>query len=129
MFFIVIGSMLAPLLWDIFISEDSFLVQDFSQVMNHGGEGNIMFYREEEMVYFLIWVIVILGLIVLLHVVEVSFKNFDVLKNNSVLQIEYFNLSIKFDQIRWGIEFFIVKFLIRVNKSISNFLFIFMCPE
>jgi NADH-quinone oxidoreductase subunit L len=114
-------SFIAPLLWELIISEDNFLISSFSNINNFFKEGDLNFYREEEITSYIFWFLIFVCLISLLHTEEVFSDNVDSL--NSMFFYSYYDDIIVADNIRWGIEYFLVKKIIFFFFSLSDFLF------
>jgi len=121
LFLLTLCSFSAPFLWEFLIAEDNIISSNFTEVMNFSREGDLNYYREEEVSSYLFWLIILICLIGLVHTEEVFSENHDT--NNSLFFYSYYNEIVSADNVRWGLEYFMVKKLISNFYSFANFFF------
>jgi NADH:ubiquinone oxidoreductase subunit 5 (subunit L)/multisubunit Na+/H+ antiporter MnhA subunit len=121
LFFLVLCSFVAPLFWEFIMSEDNMFSQTFSQVNNFYKEGDLNFYREEEIVSFLFWLIFLICCFGLIHSESFFSENFDNIANFSTYI--YYEEIVVADNIRWGLEYLMVKKLNTFFYNLSDFFF------
>lgn len=120
LFVLTLCSFIAPLLWELIISDDSMFSLYFSQVNHFFKDGDLNFYREEELTSYIFWLLIFLCLGGLLHVQDIFS---DDSKNPSLFFYTYYDEIIVADNIRWGLEYFLVRKLILSFYSFSDFIF------
>jgi proton-translocating NADH-quinone oxidoreductase chain L len=114
-------SFIAPLLWEFIISEDSMILSSFSNINNFYKEGDLNFYREEEITSYIFWFLIFICLSSIIHTEEIFSDSVDTL--NSIFFYSYYDDIIFADNTRWGIEYFLVKKIIYFFFYLSDFLF------
>lgn len=107
LFFLTLCSFVAPFLWEFLISEDNIMSSTFTEVMNFYKEGDLNYYREDEVSSYLFWLIIFICLVGLIHTEEVFSENQDT--QNSLFFNSYYNEIVSADNVRWGLEYFMVK--------------------
>jgi NADH-quinone oxidoreductase subunit L len=121
LFTLTLLSFVGPVFWELLVSEDSVFAQTFATINNFYREGNMNFFREEEVSFFLFWLIVLIVLFGLFHSEELFVDTQDSL--NSLRTYSYFQELIVSDNLRWGFEYLMVKKFINLFYSFSNYFF------
>jgi proton-translocating NADH-quinone oxidoreductase chain L len=119
--FLMILSFLSPIAWELLMSEDSITFQSYCLLMNYNLEGDLNFYREEEINSYLFSLIVLIFVVGVMHTKEVFAETRDELVGlNKYL---YFKNLVLSENARWGYEYFFVKKIIFNYYKLSNFFF------
>ncbi len=121
LFTLTLLSFIAPLLWEILISEDSFVSSSFAQINHFFKEGDLNFYREEESTSYIFWLLIFICIGGFIHTQEVFGETSDTL--NSIFFYAYYDDIVIADNVRWGLEYLLVKKIISFYYVLSDFLF------
>jgi proton-translocating NADH-quinone oxidoreductase chain L len=114
-------SFLSPLCWELMMSEDSIMFQSYSQILNYNLEGDLNFYREEEINSYLFNLIILIFIVGVLHTKEVFSESRDEL--SGLNKYMYYKNLVLAENSRWGYEYLFVKKLIFNYYKLSNFFF------
>jgi proton-translocating NADH-quinone oxidoreductase chain L len=120
LFFLTICSFIAPLLWEFIISEDNIISQNFTDIVHFYKESDLNYYREEEISSYLFWLIILICIVGFIHSEKVFSDNYD---TNGLSFYSYYNEIVSNDNVRWGLEYLMVKKFISFFFNLSDFFF------